>query len=331
MSLICRKLMLLVVVLIAGVTRARADCWRGPAATYRLDMVMGRVVVSPDLPVGAVIAQHSWTMPAGMGINYSCFGKNTFRASIVATGVTSIGNGIYSTAVPGIGIRFSRGGNKVNIMYPGQYTVNADKKSDYRLEGSRFTVELIKTAAVTGSGPLAAGEYTSYDWEHGYNPILKTFLSANAVTVVSPSCTILSGRNMNVDVGSIRRSDLKGTGKTAGGKDFSIRLQCSGGLSESGYASIHISFSGNPATGTETGQGVLLNEKTGSGMAQGVGIQVLKEGTPLKFNSRYETGRLTSQGMRYISVPLRARFYQYAPDITTGEVESHMVFNLTYD
>jgi type 1 fimbria pilin len=36
----------------------------------------------------------------------------------------------------------------------------------------------------------------------------------------------MSGKNMNVDVGSIRRSDLKGVGTTAGGKDFNIELQC---------------------------------------------------------------------------------------------------------
>ncbi|WP_373926173.1 fimbrial protein, partial [Enterobacter hormaechei] len=87
-----------------------------------------------------------------------------------------------------------------------------------------FTLEVIKTASVTGSGTLAAGKYTSYDWENGNNPIPETRLSANAITVVSPSCTILSGKNMNVDVGTIKRSDLNGVGTTAGGKDFNIEL-----------------------------------------------------------------------------------------------------------
>ena len=50
---------------------------------------------------------------------------------------------------------------------------------------------------------------------------------------------------MNVDVGAIRRTDLKGVGTTAGGKDFNIDLQCSGGLSETGYANISTSFSGH--------------------------------------------------------------------------------------
>ncbi len=69
---------------------------------------------------------------------------------------------------------------------------------------------------------------------------------------------------MNVDVGSIRRTDLKGVGTTAGGKDFNIDLQCSGGLSETGYANISTSFSGT-ATSTTATMGALLNEKPAAG------------------------------------------------------------------
>lgn len=331
------KKLILGAVLMMGAGTALADCRRGSASTVRLDMAMGRVVVDPNLAVGAVIAQQNWTMPSSGGRNnyfYTCTGKNTFKADIVAPGVSNLGNKIYSTNVPGIGLRFSRGGDSVNIVYPGSYTppVSAWQTTNYTLEGSRFTLEVIKTAALTGSGTLAAGQYTSYDWDRGSgNPILVTFLSANAITIVSPSCAVLSGKNMNVDVGSIRRSDLKGVGSTAGGRDFSIQLQCSGGLNESGYANIQTSFSGTLATGTSANMGTLLNEKTGSNMAKGVGIQVLKEGSPLEFNKKYNIGRLNNQEIRFIDIPLRARFYQYASTISTGEVESHMIFNLTYD
>lgn len=95
---------------------------------------------------------------------------------------------------------------------------------------------------------------------------------------------------MNVDVGTIKRSDLNGVGTTAGGKDFNIELQCSGGLSESGYANIQTSFSGTLATGTTVSRGALLNEKSGSSLAKGIGIRVLKEGVPLEFNKKYSVG-----------------------------------------
>lgn len=329
---VSKKLILGAALLMAGATSAWADCTRGQATTVRLDMAMGRVVVRPDLPVGAVIAQQTWTMSAGSGINYTCTGSNTFKADIVVPSVTDLGNKVYSTNVQGIGMRFSRGGDTVNIIYPGSYRPNAGRRPvNYSLEGSRFTLEIIKTAALTGSGTLTSGKYTSYDWEYGRNPILETYLSANAITVVSPSCAILSGKNQNVDVGSIKRSELKGVGTTAGGVDFNIQLQCSGGLNESGYANIQTSFSGTLATGTTARMGALLNEKAGSGMAKDVGIQVLKDGAPLEFNQKYNVGRLSNQEVRYITIPLRARFYQYGQNVSTGEVESHMIFNLTYD
>ena len=161
--------------------------------------------------------------------------------------------------------------------------------------------------------------------------ILKTSLNADAITIVSPSCTILGGKNMNVDIGTIKRADLKGVGTWAGGTPFDIKLECSGGVSVSGYANINTSFSGTLATNTSANQGVLLNEKTGNSAAKGVGVQVIKDNTPLEFNKKYNIGTLQNQDTRYITLPLHARFYQYAPTTSTGEVESHLVFNLTYD
>ncbi|MBJ3816718.1 type 1 fimbrial protein [Shimwellia pseudoproteus] len=308
-----------------------AMCQRGPAATVKLDMTIGRIIVPPDLPVGAVIKSQDWTMPGGGGIAYYCTGNTTFAAKIVVPNAVDTGNKVFSTNVPGIGLRFSRGGKTVNIVYPGEYNTNAGRGTNYSLEGSRFTLEVIKTAQITGSGTLAQGLYTSYDWDSGNNPILETFLSANAITIVSPSCTVLSGKNMNVDIGAIKRTDLKGVGTWAGGTPFNIQLECSGGVSVSGYANINTTFSGNLATGTQPNQGVLINEKTGSAAAKGVGVQVLKDGTPLEFDKKYLIGQLASSQTSTYTLPYTARFYQYLADISSGEVQSHMVFNLTYD
>ena len=79
-------------------------------------MVVGRVVVPSDLPVVSVILTRDWTMSAPGGASYRCTsGTNRFAAKIVSPGATDLGNKIYSTNVPGIGMRFSRGGATVNI------------------------------------------------------------------------------------------------------------------------------------------------------------------------------------------------------------------------
>ena len=126
-----KKLTLFIGLMALGTTSAWAACTRGPAPTVQLDMAMGRVVVNPDLPVGAVIATQNWTMPAGSGINYRCTGTTVFKASIVASGVTDLGNKVYSTNVPGIGKEdFS-----VRII-----RLSISISSRNRLESSLFTI-----------------------------------------------------------------------------------------------------------------------------------------------------------------------------------------------
>ena len=51
-----RKLLTLFIVLMAlGTTSSWASCTRLSSPTVMLDMVVGRVVVPPDLPVGSVV------------------------------------------------------------------------------------------------------------------------------------------------------------------------------------------------------------------------------------------------------------------------------------
>lgn len=320
-----KKLTLFIGLMALGTTSAWASCWQSNSA-YEINMAMGRVVVSPDLPVGSVIATKTWTMPDNNTIYVTCDRITTLKsdAKIVAAGLVQGANKVYSTAIPGIGLRFSRKG-AISMIYPDSYTTTG---SSFTLAGSTFTLDIIKTSTTTGSGTIASGPYTEYG--PGFT-ILKTSLNADAITIVSPSCTILGGKNMNVDIGTIKRADLKGVGTWAGGTPFDIKLECSGGVSVSGYANINTSFSGTLATNTSANQGVLLNEKTGNSAAKGVGVQVIKDNTPLEFNKKYNIGTLQNQETRYITLPLHARFYQYAPTTSTGEVESHLVFNLTYD
>jgi hypothetical protein len=60
-----------------------------------------------------------------------------------------------------------------------------------------------------------------------------------------------------------------------------------------------------------------------------IGIQVLKDGVPLSL-MKYTVGRLASQETLHHHTAARA-FLSVWPDTSTGEVESHMIFNLTYD
>lgn len=82
-----KKLTLFIGLMAMGTTSAWASCTRLSQPTVSLDMVVGRVVVPPDLPVGSVIVSRDWTMSAPGGASYSCSsGTNRFVAKIVAPG-----------------------------------------------------------------------------------------------------------------------------------------------------------------------------------------------------------------------------------------------------
>ena len=59
-----KKLTLFIGLMAMGTTSAWAYCTRLSQPTVSLDMVVGRVVVPPDLPVGSVIVSRDWTMSA---------------------------------------------------------------------------------------------------------------------------------------------------------------------------------------------------------------------------------------------------------------------------
>ena len=183
-----KKLTLFIGLMALGTTSAWASwepCWQSHSA-YEINMAMGRVVVSPDLPVGSVIATKTWPMPDNNTIYVKCYINTTlkFDAKVVAAGLVQGANKVYSTAIPGIGLRFSRKG-AISMIYPDSYTATG---STFTLADSTFTLDIIKTSTTTGSGTIASGPYTEYG--PGFT-ILKTSLNADAITIVSPSCTIL--------------------------------------------------------------------------------------------------------------------------------------------
>ncbi|MGJ3352412.1 fimbrial protein [Providencia sp. Je.9.19] len=309
---------------------ASAACNRSNAKTYELDMRMGRVVVNPNLQVGDTIAEQRWTMSENSNVTYGyCDARTAITAQVIMPNLAPLGNKVYQTNVAGIGMKFHREG-AVRMTYPDVFYTPSS--TNYYLAGSVFILTLIKTAPITGSGTIASGNYTSYGYIPNNNPWLVTKLNAEAITIVSPSCQVEGGTDKNVFLDPIKRSELKGRGTTAGERNFDITLRCSGGVSVSGFANVKMTFNGENPVGISSTQGVLVNQAASSA-ANGVGIQVLERGNkkPLSFNSEYIIGRLVDKQTQNIDLKYIARYYQYGSTISSGEVKSKMVFDITYD
>ncbi|GAB1437499.1 fimbrial protein [Providencia sp.] len=315
-------------------TSAMADCVRSSVPPVDINMELGRVVVSPDLPVGTIIRERTWSMGMATTPWGECDGGTVLDANIVANKPMS-GDNIIETNVPGIGLRFIReaDGGKIKITYPGHYTVPGSGPKNVVLAGSTFTIQVIKIADKTGSGSIYQGEYTRYGYlPDSLSPALITRLTADAITIVSPSCKVTSGVNQNVIMKSVKKSDFAGLGSTAGQTPFAINMLCGGGVNVSNTSNIYMSFNGELAPNTNKAQGVLENSSTELQAADGVGVQVLtSEDKPLEWDKKYLIGSVGILQEKTINLNYIAKYYQYKKEISPGKIQAKMIFNISYD
>ncbi|MTB38709.1 MULTISPECIES: fimbrial protein [unclassified Providencia] len=314
---------------------AYATCTRDSRVpAENIDMQFGRVIVSPDLPVGSVIQEKTWPMKETGSYWAVCYGGTVLDAIVTAKGVTEGPNKVYNTNIPGIGLRFQRMG-AVAMTYPDTYKVKGEskKKINVYLAGSTFKLQIIKTAENTGSGRITQGEYTRYGYKpNSVEPAIITYLSADAITIVFPSCKITTGANQDVHLDTVRRTEFRGRGTTAGEKQFPINLLCNGGVSISpDSVSVNMNFYGTLARNTTAKDGVLANTAKSSS-AQGIGVQVLTDKREkLHWGETYKVGELATARDKAINMNYIARYYQHEDKISAGEVQAKMQFNITYD
>lgn len=316
-----------------SITLAHAECVlvSGSLSGSSLFMDMGRVMIDPNTPAGTVVAKRTW--PLGEGTTaYRCIGDNSFDAKMVMGVSQDNGNRVWPTNIPGIGLRFSlKIEQSMTLTYADKITLNSGSGSDVSMKKATFTLEIVKTAALSGSGPVAAGQYTSFGNMAAGSSLLTTWMRENSLIIVSPSCQVSNSNKFNIDMGDASLAAFKGVGSTAGGRDFSINLQCSGGIGVAGTR-VNMTLDGNMAENTAAAQGVLRNEQKGTHVANGIGVQVLdKTHHPVEFKRATPVATLTSQANQFLSIAYFARFYQYLPEVTSGEVQAHMVFNIDYE
>lgn len=319
--------------LILGCGIAHAECYSlsGNPSDSALFMDIGRVIVDSDTPAGAVVAKRSWTL-RDTSTSYRCSGNNLFDSRVVMAGSQDNGNGVWSTNIPGIGLRFTlKNSAAMPLTYDNKTTSNAGAGSDVTMKNATFTLEVIKTALLSGSGKIAGGQYTSFGNASVGTSLFTTWMREGSLVIVSPSCRVSNATNFNVDMGSVSFSAFKGVGSTAGDHNFAINLQCPGGAGVAGTR-VNMTFDGNLADNTSVTQGVLRNEQKGQNVAIGIGVQVLdKDHKLIEFRKANPVATLTSDAAQSLNLMYFARYYQYLPQATAGAVQSHMVFNVTYD
>lgn len=341
--IVIRCLMLMLLFTLSRGVIASSNC-NVATSSYSIDY--GNVTVQRDIAVGQAI---SGVFYGPSQIAYNCTTTN----NIVFVGVKSrlsraaFSDGnivVYNTNVPGVGIEIggygaSDGGNAscyiTQNCYPysgtdwqglmGLGCIQACAPS-LRLQPY---FRLIKTGNIVSSslsGQFAAGIAGERVYNGGltgkwYAEIPISF-GAGSITQVACSITTPS---LVFPIGDIPASAF---GTTIGTMPINAQNTQNLGLNCDAYANINVSLSGTQNSDVSSTTSVLALTGQGSaGVAKGVGVQIVYNGTPLVLNNRIVL-KQSAGGQE--TFPLTARYYQTKTAVTTGTANASATLNLTY-
>ena len=322
---------------LSSVSHAACTADRG-FTTVDISMNVGRVVVRPSDPVGTILRRASFPITPNSSVITCNSTGGQLQAVLSQNPALSPAGGasVYNTNIKGIGIRLYRdagSGSNFSGYYPYNRPVNSGK---YNLGAGFFVVEIIKTAASTGSGALTAGRYSSY---HSRDDVTKPFLTStvngDAITIASSSCELLGEINKTVQLPTVSKSGFKGVGSTQGTQAFDLNFLCNGGENLTPYEqSNKISLNFDYALAPNT-TNVLANTAAASTRASGVGIQLKTNynniSKAIVKNEKLALGTVNSNQNIQYNVPLDASYYQTDAIVTPGKVSSVATVTIEYE
>lgn len=307
--------------------------------TVDIPMTIGKIVVKPNDPIGTILQKNTFSISP----NNSTATCNRASDQIIAAlplnyPISPIGNNVYATNIPGIGIRLYReaaDASDFSGYYPYRRTLTSNQT--YTLSPGYFVMEVIKTAMTTGSGALVAGRYSTYYVSGQQNrPFLTTTVLSNApILIASSSCEIQSGVDSPVQLPTVMKSAFRAIGSTQGEQNFNLSILCNGGENNSGIATsntISLSFDYNSDTSNNQ---VINNSAANSIKANGVGVELLWNlngaNKPIQKATKLNIGSVSSNQTVEYDIPLTARYYQTATNVTAGEVKATATVTIQYD
>lgn len=291
---------------------------------------IGQLTVSPDAAINSVLNTYTVAIPDNSAhfavgwLTRDCqlLLNKKYTLSLSQKSGWSVANNISATPIPGLGMRISivRGTSSALINTKWAIVLG------YTLIGvkdSYWKVELIKTGAV-GSGVIpAASDIATLslkrtapagEWR------MSTLQLGTAASTVTPTCTVTKTA-VSVALDTISASKFIAAGTTIGDKAFSVDLTCDKN------AKVSVSLGGTQSTET-TDSSVLALTGTGqSGIASGVGVQLLYADTALKLNNNLLVK--TSDGGKE-TLAFGARYYQTKKEVTVGKANTTAILNITY-
>lgn len=275
------------------------------------------VTVQRDTPVGTVIQTvHTTGEPAWAS---GCSNETLYYELIYSNKLSSYGQHVYETAVPGIGIRVLNNDN-TSMSFDSPASQYSYGENVIGWNGAKY--ELVVTGKVS-SGVLPSGELatmavndTNGNVKVGYTMSL---VSSN---VTALSCSITSGGGLTFPFGNVLASQFTSIGKTSDENiTAGIKMDCDAN------ANINLTLSGVKNPDSSDDSILSLSNQGQIGVAAGIGVQLLYNGTPIKLNKMLYL-KQSAGGQE--TFPITARYIQTKEKVKAGSANATATLDITY-
>lgn len=292
-------------------------------------MNIGEVIIDPNAAVGTILKTGSFPIREVSNVAYcSGNGGSSIGQVINGTVVPGILNNVYTTNIPGIGVRLYRDSGEIQTYYP--HTISLNRSNNVRLVGGQFKVDIVKTGSIIGTGPLSSGLYSTYYYngDGPSKPVLTSTLDANGIVIVNPTCSYRDGTDdQTIELADVGASEFSGIGSIAKPKEFSLKFKCNGGNQINQKLSVGLNY--DPA---DSNNGVIRNT-IGSGYARGIGVQVMttkQTPEPIRSQNPIYVADIIQNTTSEPEITFKAQYYQTESNINSGKVFATATITMSY-
>ena len=290
---------------------------KGVMAWDNIDI--GTIYVQRDIPVGQKIG--TITLPAPFtGSWLGCQGGELISVSMFRDAISGFPH-IYNTGIPGVGIKVCYTSNTEYTFDNPPRTGTMGQGFGISVSGARLdqgvTVELYKTGPITSKN-IDSGLY--FQKTYGDLEVIRGSIVAGQV--IQLTCS-LNSSTITVPLPDALGSAFTGRGTTKGDTAFTINLNCDAGTR------INASLSGTQSAETSNDSILALSGAGTSGVASGIGIQLLYGGAPLKLNNNIVL-KTSAGGQEFPPGAFTARYFQTKDNVTAGSANATATLNITY-
>ncbi|WP_288889287.1 fimbrial protein [uncultured Citrobacter sp.] len=324
MKLVCRFIFFLTVLFSSSGFACSGLVW--DATTANQTISINNIFVQRDTPVGSVIASVNGT-PSWPGFYYYADYCDMYAVMEYNGAQLSGYDHVYNTNVSGVGIRIKMAtwsfGSGYASAAPGSLFSTISGNGGYGVYPP--TVELVKTGNII-SGALQPGAVTKmYAANNTYTGTVPSEVSwtlTTATQITQVACGITSGNSLSFPIGVVQGGQFTQKGTVSKEKTtVDLKLDCDP------QANINITLNGTQNPDTNDSSVLTLTNQGQDGIAHGVGVQLVYNGTPLKLNERLVV-KHSSGGQE--TFPITAQYIQTKDSVRPGIANATATLNLTY-